>query len=207
MNHIFQLPNNLRHTSFYHLPCLYLHTIELLKKPNIMTKIKLTFISLCFPLLMMSQTDSTAVKSIEGITDKMLEIISGEIDEPRDWDEFRNLFLPTAQLFFIRPGAPAGKQIMPLTVEDFITKVGPLYARDGFEEYKIGLEIDEFNGIANVFQSYYCRNLKGTYEERGINSYQLIYADDRWWISSSTFANETEEHPIPEEYLDVKDKE
>lgn len=167
-----------------------------------MKRIKLIIISLYFPLLLISQTDTTAVKSIEGITDKMLEIISGDIDEPRDWDEFRNLFLPTAQLFFINPSAPPSKQIIPLTIEDFIKRVGSIYVKDGFEEYKIGLRVDEFNGIANVFQSYYCKNLKGTYEERGINSYQLIYADNRWWIASSTFANETEDYPIPKEYLD-----
>ncbi|MGK0391770.1 MAG: hypothetical protein ACI94Y_004537 [Maribacter sp.] len=58
--------------------------------------------------------------------------------------------------------------------------------------------MNEFNGIANVFQSFYCKNLLGTYEERSVNSYQLVvYADDRWWISSTTFINETEANPIP----------
>jgi len=148
-----------------------------------------------------AQVDSTALKSIEGITDKMLELISGEVGEARDWDSFRTLFTPTAQMVFLNPGAPKGKQIRSIGISEFIRNVGPLYARDGFEEYKIGLTINEFNGIANVFQSFYCKNLKGTYEEKGINSYQLVFADDRWWIANTTFTNETFAEKIPEEYL------
>ena len=148
-----------------------------------------------------NQVDSIALKSPEGITAKMLELISGEKDAPRDWDTYRNLFLPRAQKVSINRKAPPNRQVRVSNLEEFVRNVGPLYARDGFEEIVIGLEVNEFNGIANVFQSFYCKNLIGTYERRGINSYQLVYADDRWWIASVTFANEDETHPIPEEYL------
>lgn len=157
---------------------------------------------LCLPFLLTAQVDSVAVKTPEGITNKMLELISGEIGEPRNWDEYRNLFLPTAQKIFINHDAPKGRQVRTMNLEEFVRNVGPLYKRDGFEEYSIGVTVNEFNGIANVFQSFYCKNLLGTYEKRGINSYQLVYADDRWWIASTTFTNETEEQPIPNEYLD-----
>ncbi len=174
-----------------------------------MNKVKLLVIA---PLLFVAQfsfalEDTLAVKSIKGITDKMLDLISVEIGEDVNWDEYRNLFLPRSQKYFIRKGKDGRINVRSMNLEEFIRNVGPLYARDGFEEYSIGLEINEFNGIANVFQSFYCKNLKGTYEKRGINSFQLIYADDRWWIASTTFSNESEDSPLPEKFIDPKHRE
>jgi len=155
----------------------------------------------CIPFKTYCQSDTIAVKTAEGITNKMIELISGEIDEPRDWDEFRNLFLPTAQTIFINHEAPPKKQVRVMNLEEFVRNIGPLYKRDGFEETAIGLTINEYNGIANVFQSFYCKNLIGTYEKRGINSFQLVYAENRWWIASTTFANESKDAPIPNRFL------
>ena len=139
--------------------------------------------------------------SPEEITDKFLEIISGDQGEERDWDTFRELHLPTAQLYFLNPTAPPAAQSKAFNLEEFVRIIGPSYARDGFEEISIGLTINEFNGIANVFQSFHARNLTGTYEKRGINSYQLVQLQNRWWIASTTFINEVEGNEIPDEYL------
>jgi len=152
------------------------------------------------------QVDTLAVKTIEGITNKMIALISGEIGEKRNWDEYRNLFLPTAQKTSIGLTKDGKKRIRVMNLEEFIRNVGPFYARDGFEEYAIGLTINKFNGIANVFQSYYCKNLIGTYEKRGINSYQLVYLKNRWWIANTVFTPETEESQIPDQYLFKKYK-
>lgn len=152
------------------------------------------------------QIDSTSVKTIEGITDKMLEILTGDIGEERDWQEYRMLFLPDAQKISIRKNKDGSHQARARNIEEFIRNVGPLYARDGFEEYAIGLEVNEFNGIANVFQSFYCKNLLGTYENRGVNSFQLVYLNDRWWIASTVFTNESKDSPLPDELLFTKYK-
>lgn len=140
-------------------------------------------------------------QSPDGVAQRMLEIISGPKGEERDWNEYRNLFLPRAQKIMITKTKDGSERIRVMNIEEFIRNVGPFYSRDGFEEYVIGLEVDEFNGIAQVFQSFYCRNLIGTYENRGINSYQCIYANGRWWIASTMFTNESEESPLPKEYL------
>jgi len=151
--------------------------------------------------LLFAQIDTTSLTTIEGITNKMLQLISGEVGEERNWEEYRNLFLPTAQKLAISETKDGAKRIRVMNLEEFVRNIGPLYSRDGFEEYAIGLTVNEFNGIANVFQSYYCKNLVGTYEKRGINSYQLVYLDNRWWISNVLFTNESEESKIPDKYL------
>lgn len=111
------------------------------------------------------------------------------------------LFTPTARFVSVNPKAPEGRQVRSTNVEQFIRGIGPLYARDGFEEYALGTEVNEFNGIASVFQAFYCKNLIGTYENRGVNSYQLVFADDRWWITYCSFSNETEDSKLPAELL------
>lgn len=145
--------------------------------------------------------DTMALKTPEGITSKMLEFISCEIGEKKDWEEYRNLFLPTAQKISINRKAPPNRQVRTRNLEEFIRFGREAYPRDGFEEIVIGVTVNEFNGLANVFQSFYCKNLTGTYEARGVNSYQLVFADDRWWIASTTFINESDEVPLPEELL------
>ena len=88
-----------------------------------------------------------------------------------------------------------------MNIEEFVRYAGPGYSKEGFEEYVIGLDVKEFNGIASVFQSYYCRTLDGTYEARGVNSYQLVYLNNRWWIASTMFVNETDDTRLPAELL------
>lgn len=146
--------------------------------------------------------DTTSVKTIKGITDKMLEFISFDKDEVKDWDEYRNLFLPSASKTSIRPEAPRlSSQVRSMNIEEFVRYAGPSYPSKGFEEYAIGLDVQEFNGIANVFQSFYCKTPDGSYENRGINSFQLVYLNDRWWIASTMYVNETEEMKLPNKYL------
>lgn len=147
------------------------------------------------------------VKSIEGITNLMLDILSGPKGEKRNWALYKSLFVEGASMNIVNANAPLGKQIKTIPIDEFIEKYSAVYSRDGFEEYATGLEINEFNGVANAFQCFYCKNLIGTYENRGVNTYQLVYAEDRWWITNVAFANETDDIKVPEKYLFTKNKE
>jgi len=153
----------------------------------------LSFSNLC------GQSDSLSLKTPEGVCARMLDFISFEKDEVKDWDEFRNLFLPDA-------GAPISRQARSQNIEEFVRYWGPNYSKTGFEEYVIGVDVKEFNGIATVFQSFYCKSLDGSYEARGINTYQVVFLNDRWWIASSMFTNETEDLKLPEKFMHSKYK-
>ena len=54
------------------------------------------------------------------------------------------------------------------------------------------------------FKVSIAKNLKGTYEKRGVNNYLLVCADDRWWIAATTYSNETDASPLPESLIDVE---
>jgi len=173
-------------------------------KKNNMTLIVLVLSLLFVASSVNAQIDTTALKTIKGITDKMLELISVPIGEDPDWHEYRNLFIATTQKNSFNPKAKPGREVLSLNLEEFIRNVGPLYGRDGFEEVSIGLTYHEYNGIAIAFQAYHCKNLLGTYEMRGVNTYQLVYKEDRWWIVSGLFVNEDPDNKIPEEYIEKK---
>ncbi|SHG29618.1 hypothetical protein [Flagellimonas flava] len=157
-----------------------------------------------FTLGFLSHAQNQKYQTVEETVNTMLEVISVEIGEEPDWDTYRNLFLPTAQKILLNPKAKnPSNRARSFSVEEFIRYVGPLYGRDGFDEVVTGLTVNEFNGVANAFQSYHAKNLTGTYDKKGINCYQLVWVDGRWWIASTTWAAENEEHKIPEKYLNA----
>lgn len=66
--------------------------------------------------------------------------------------------------------------------------------------HELGKVVNEYNGIANVFQSFYAIDSEGE-EGKGITSYQLVKFDDRWWISDVLWTTDSNGVEIPEEYI------
>ena len=144
------------------------------------------------------------VESIEAIVTALYDVISGPASQARDWDRFRSLFLPGARLVFAQTTAAGEERLHPLTVEDFIRIVTPLYATDGgFFERDIGHRIDRFGNVAHVFTAYETRRAgpDGPVVARGINSVQLVRHEGRWWVANLAWDSERPGNPIPPEYL------
>ena len=140
------------------------------------------------------------VSSIENITSAILESISGGTGEKRDWARFRNLFWPTAQLNAIfHKGDSTWIKIN--AVEEFISLAGTWYEDNGFREYEYKKKIERFGNIAHVFQSYGASLNDGQEIERGMNSYQLAYINDRWWIVNLLWESETAINKLSEDFL------
>lgn len=60
-----------------------------------------------------------------------------------------------------------------------------------------------YGSLAQVFSAYEKRmNLADPGKPtRGINSLQLFFKDQRWWISSLAWQDELPDKPIPEKYF------
>jgi hypothetical protein len=145
-----------------------------------------------------------AVKSIDGIVNEVLEIISAEKGEKRDLEAFRKLFHPDARLGVLNQGGNIPVPFETVSVEEFIELLKDPYYEEGFVEYELGKRVDEYNGIAQVFQSFYAKDSKGV-EGKGVTSYQLVYYNERWWIANIIWT-ESNNTPIPEQYLDEENK-
>lgn len=154
---------------------------------------------LAIPSFAVAQTNTDDTSSPTNITEAVLDVISGEKGEARNWDRFRNLFLPTAQLNAVFHRADSSF-VRVTSLDDFIERAGTWYEDNGFTEYSIKSEVEEYGHIASVFQTYGSTFPGGT--ERGINSYQLVYDKGRWWVANLLWEGESEEYPLPEKYLD-----
>ncbi|WP_276498368.1 hypothetical protein [Pontibacter litorisediminis] len=160
----------------------------------------------CLGLACTSFAQSTVpaadVASIEAITAAGLKIISGPKGQERDMEAFKALFLPNAQMGGVFYKGDSSF-VRLTTVEKFAERNGPAYAEMGFYENELALRIERFGNLATAFQTYETRlgSPTGKVEDRGVNTYQLVYDKGRWWIASLLFTPETAAQPIPKKYL------
>jgi hypothetical protein len=144
--------------------------------------------------------DTNAVKSVDGIVKEVLRLQSSEKGKTRNWKALRNLFLPTSTFTILNKGDSLRQPTETVSLDDFIELMHDDYYQEGYLEYETGKTIEEFNGIANVFQSFYGKDSKNE-KARGINSYQLVYFSKRWWIANLLWTLETDKVKIPKRYL------
>lgn len=145
------------------------------------------------------------VASPEAIVHAAYEAIERAPGENFQWDRFRSLFLPEARL--IPNTEQTGGAFRVLSPQDFIdwidgaTVVGGANDK-GFAEEEVHHKIERFGDIAHVFSTYQ----KRFWEDdqilgRGINTFQLVHNQDRWWIAGIVWDEENGAGPIPDTYL------
>lgn len=150
------------------------------------------------------------VASPEAIVTAMYESISRAAGDPFDWGRFHSLFIAEATLIPNTERAiEIGRLWTPETysewVENYSAENAPIGSPDdrGFREEGLHNVVLRYGNVAQVFSAYQMRywdddEIRG----RGINSFQLIYRDGRWWIVSITWDEESGAGPIPEQYLE-----
>jgi len=146
------------------------------------------------------------VESIDAIIAAAYDVISGPAGRTRDWERERSLFISGARL--IPTAVEAGRNdvgLAPqtLNVEDYIARVEPLFAKNGFYEKEVARRVEQFGQIAHVWSTYESRHDPSEPAPfmRGINSIQLFDDGNRWWILSIYWQHESAEHPLPKKYL------
>ena len=144
--------------------------------------------------------DSADVVSIDGIMAAAYEAVSAEPGAERDLDRFRSLFRSDARLLSV--SRREGKtQIASLSLDDFARAFAGAVA-DGVFEKEIFRRTERFGNIAQVWSTYEIRTTRESPQvrTRGINSLELVYDDERWWITGGQFQNEGPDLPLPELY-------
>jgi hypothetical protein len=140
------------------------------------------------------------VKSIDSILAALYSVISGPAGE-RDWNRFRSLFLPQAQLTSATKRPDGTWRIHPMGVEDYVKGAGDYFAQHAFFESPIVSRVQAFGNVSQVFSSYESRHALGEAPfARGINSFQLLYDGHRWWVVSILWDEERSDNPLPKEF-------
>jgi hypothetical protein len=184
---------------------------------HLKTKLILAFALLCLPALSVAQTDKAAatpapspttpaprpadVASRDAIVAALYDSISGPAGD-RDWERFRSLFIPEAQLIGCRRKKDGMEGYKAMSVQSYIDNAGKYFKEHGFYEREVSRKVDSYSSITQIFSTYESRNTPDEKPfERGINSIQLWNDGKRWWVVDVYWAGETPETPIPEKYL------
>jgi len=140
------------------------------------------------------------VKSIDAIMTAVYDVISGPPGE-RDWSRFRSLFLPTARLTAATKGPDGAVRLRPMSADDYATRAGGYFLKNGFFEHPIVNRVQTFGNVAQVFSSYESRHAAGEAPfARGINSFQLLNDGKRWWVVSILWDEERPDNPLPKDF-------
>jgi hypothetical protein len=143
------------------------------------------------------------VASVDAILASLYDVISGPAGQKRNWDRMRSLFAPGARLIPTGRREGGGAQARVLTVEDYITQVGPRLEQSGFFEREIGRVTESFGNIVHAFSAYDSKRTLADPQPfaRGINSIQLLKDGGRYWVVSIFWDSERPDNPIPAKYL------
>jgi len=141
------------------------------------------------------------VSSPDAIIKATYDNISGPAGN-RNWYRERTLFIKGAILI------PIGKRIHKdgdfeiMSLDEWIEDTSKYLEENDFYETEIMRKMYRYGDIMHVFSTYEARtDPEGKPIARGINCLQLLHKDDRWWIVSIMWDNESKENPIPEEFL------
>jgi len=143
------------------------------------------------------------VTTIDTTIKTLYDVISGAKGEERDWELMKYLFHPDAKLIPTGMTKDTIYRAKYMTVEDYITNSSKFLVENGFFEFEINREVQQFGHIAHVFSTYECFKTLDDKKAfmRGMNSIQLIYDNNRWWIINIYWAQESPFNRIPREYL------
>lgn len=146
--------------------------------------------------------DPADVESIDAIIEAVYDVISGPAGA-RDWDRMRSLFIPEARLIAVgtAPDGSFNKRVMSL--DDYIERAGGYFEQNGFVERELARRTERFEHIAHAFSTYESLHSVDDPEpfSRGINSFQLMFDGERWWVVTIYWEAETPDKPIPDKYL------
>lgn len=152
-----------------------------------------------------SAAQDAQLATLDGILSALYGTISGPAGAPRDWARLRGLFAHEGKMVVHGPNKEGELQTRVMSLPDYISRVTPLFAKEGFYETELARSTERFGQIAHVFSTYESRHAEGEAPfQRGINSIQLVNDGRRWWIQSLVWQAETERNPLPARYLKGK---
>lgn len=124
------------------------------------------------------------------------------VDQKRDADRFRSLFVDGARLM-PTVTLPNGTNVIRVqTVEDYVRGASSGPPRHGFSEREIARTSQAFGNIMQVFSTYEThRTSADTNPVHGINSIQLFNDGKRWWVVGVLWDNARGSKSIPAEFM------
>ncbi|MGA9669466.1 MAG: hypothetical protein WBQ94_09675 [Terracidiphilus sp.] len=149
------------------------------------------------------------VDTVDHLLASLYDVVSGPAGQ-RDWDRFRALFAPDGRIVSIVPESAATKDrparksdAVFLTPDMFAQQNDSYFKTNGFFERSIAIRAEEFGNLIEAWSTSEIRDAKDDAQPsaRGIDSFQIVHAQGRFWIASLLFDHERPGVTLPAKYL------
>jgi hypothetical protein len=149
------------------------------------------------------RANANDVSSTDSIIAALYDVISGEAGVKRDWERFKSLWYPGANLTMVTPTTNGASKQITMGLDEFIKLSSNHSSRNSFYEIEINSKSDKIGHMASVVSTYVIKNDPNAKEAqiRGVNIFQLYFDGNRWWILNCIWENEVQGMQIPEDYL------
>jgi hypothetical protein len=162
-------------------------------------------LAICLPSVSRAREAPAAadVATVDGIVAALYDVISGPAGKARDWSRLRSLFAPDGKLVAVGKRPDGSSPAAVMTVDDYIARTSKPFSEMGFFESELARQSEQFGPITHVFSTYESRHAPADAKpfQRGINSIQLYFDGQRWWIVNLLWRAEDPSNPLPDKYL------
>lgn len=148
------------------------------------------------------EADPVHVASVGAIIKALYDSISFKPGETANWNKMRSLFIPDGRLLIPKRNLIDS---LSLTVEQFVERGKIIFANEtfagkGFRETEIARREEAFGYIRHIFSAYdaILTDIDDAVIGSGINSIQLLWESERWWIVSMVWDDERPDNPMPD---------
>jgi hypothetical protein len=145
------------------------------------------------------------VKDIQSILTALYDVISGPVDQDRDWERFKYLFAEDGKLI---PTTKMEENVgyRYWTPQAYVDLFTSRRGTTDFYEFEINRIVEQYGAIAHVWSTYELRNApNGAPMNRGVNSIQLLRTPERWYIMTVFWSSENEGYALPDDYVIRRD--
>lgn len=142
----------------------------------------------------------TTLETPEGLIQEIYDLVTFPAGTTPDWDAVRDLFIPEAIVVLRTSRDGATVFSVDGFVQDFVTFIDQANVQEsGFTERILDTRSFVWGDIAHVLVLF-DSDIPGDGREprAGIDSFQLIKRDGRWWIASITNERPSADRPLPE---------
>lgn len=141
------------------------------------------------------------VASVDGIMRAFYEVVNVAPEAERQWGRDRTLYVPWIRFVALGAGSSDRSPVTVWTHQELVDATEPLVRR-GFVEREIFRTTRRYGDMVHVDSTY--ETVLGTdrpERSRGVNSLELYFDGQRWWIASVVWQGEDGAHGLPPELL------
>ncbi|WP_276390714.1 hypothetical protein [Eudoraea chungangensis] len=146
-----------------------------------------------------TKTDKYAadVVSIDAIITAYYDVVSGSSDDPWEFERDKNIHSKNAFITRLDENGEADTH----TLEAEYIPIG-LAPKEDFYEKELKRKVSKYGNIAQVWSAFEIRTDPDVESKiKGLNSIQLHYENERWWIDSWTCEMESEKSLVVKEFI------